>query len=248
MEPQLFPAIAKYSTREAVTKCALVSDIAKTLDVLGWFAPVIVPKDVHVTSAELHGFSDASEATYAGVVYLRIVDSRNVPHVSLAMCKTKIAPIKRLTVPHLELCGAHLLANLLHHIQKVFNIPSNKVFAWTDSTIVLSWLVGSPHCFKTFVGNWISTIMELTSLAQWHHVSSPHNPADCASRGLFPSELLQHHLWWNGPEWLLESRTEWPKEPTLVQTPEPVEEKEICLHASAATMYVSDIANPEKVL
>ena len=71
--------------------------------------------------------------------------------------------------------------------------------------------------------------------AQWHHVSSPPNPADCASRRLFPSELLQHHLWWNEPEWLCKSRTKWPNKPTLVQSLEPVEEKEICLHASAAT-------------
>ena len=55
----------------------------------------------------------------------------------------------------------------------------------------------------------------------------------CSSRGLFPSELLQHDLWWNGPEWLCESTIKWPNEPTLVQIPEPVEEKEICLHASA---------------
>ena len=95
--------------------------------------------------------------------------------------------------------------------------------------------MGSPHLFKTFVGNRISTFMELTSPAQWHHVNSSHNPADCASPGLFPRELLQHHLWWNGLEWLHESRTKWSNKPTLVQTPEPVEEKEICLHASAST-------------
>ena len=156
-----------------------------------------------------------------------------MPHVSLVTCKTKVAPIKRLTVSRLELCGAHLLANLLHHVQEVFDIPSDKVFAWTDSTVVLSWLVGSPRRFKTFMCNRISTIMELTSPAQWHHVSSPYNPADCASRGLFPSELLQHNLWWNGPEWLCESTIKWPNEPKLVQTPEPVEEKEICLNALA---------------
>ena len=96
------------------------------------------PKDVHITSAELHGVSDASEAAYSGVVYIRMVDSRDVPHVSIVTCKTKVAPIKQLTVARLGLCGAHLLANLLYHNQEVFNIPSNKEFAWTDSTIVLS--------------------------------------------------------------------------------------------------------------
>ena len=59
----------------------------------------------------------------------------------LVMSKTKVAPIKRLTVPRLELCKGHLLANLLHHVQKVFKVPSNKVFTWTSSIVVLSWLV-----------------------------------------------------------------------------------------------------------
>ena len=77
--------------------------------------------------------------------------------------------------------------------------------------------------------------MELTSPDQWYHVSGAHNPADCASCGLFPSELLQHKLWWSGPEWLHAPETEWSSKPMLVQIPEPIEEKEICLHALADT-------------
>lgn len=65
--------------------------------------------------------------------------------VSLMCSKTKVAPIKRLTIPHLELCGAYLLAQLLRHVKEVFHIPSTKVYAWTDSTIVLNWLVGNPR-------------------------------------------------------------------------------------------------------
>ena len=34
------------------------------------------PKDVHIASADLHGFSNASEATYAGVAYIHMVYSR----------------------------------------------------------------------------------------------------------------------------------------------------------------------------
>ena len=51
---------------------------------------------------------------YACVVYLGMVDSDNVIHTSLVIAKTQAAPIKRLTVPWLELCGAVLLAKLLH--------------------------------------------------------------------------------------------------------------------------------------
>ena len=91
-------------------------------------------------------------------------------HTSLVMSKTKAAPIKRLTIPRLELCGAHLLSQLLHHCKTVFQLPSDKVCAWTDSTIVLNWLGGNPHRFKTYVGNRVSHIVELIAPDCWGHV------------------------------------------------------------------------------
>ena len=70
-------------------------------------------KDVKVASVQLHGFSDASESAYAGVVYVRMLVSLNRAHVSLVMSKMRVSPIKRLTIPRLELCSAYLLAKLL---------------------------------------------------------------------------------------------------------------------------------------
>ena len=242
--------IAALPPMEALTKRALVSNIAKTFDALGWFSPVIVkakillqslwaekldwdelvhesilnewsqwridlkvlsshhiprcyyPKDVKVVSTQLHGFSDASEKAYSGVVYLRMEDPNGSSYTSLVMSKTRVAPIKRQTIPRLELCGALLLAQLLHNCKEVLNVPMEDVFAWTDSTIVLNWIQGNPRRFKTYVGNRVSQIMDLISPSQWRHVNGTENPADCASRGLFPSEILTHHLWREGPPWL----------------------------------------------
>ena len=72
------------------------------------------PKQSIIVSRELHGFSDASETAYAGEVYLRAVDSTNSTHVSLVIAKTKVEPIKRLTIPRLELNRALVAARLLH--------------------------------------------------------------------------------------------------------------------------------------
>ena len=269
--------VANLPPLENVTKRFLVSDVAKTFDVLGWFAPSIIkakillqrlweqklnwddpvpqptldawlqwrseldlltdktisrcyfPNTVRITSIQLHGFSDASELAYAGVVYLRMMDSKGEVHTSLVISKTRVAPIKRLTIPRLELCGAHLLAKLLHHVREVLCIPLHNVYAWTDSTIVLNWLDGNPRRFKTYVGNRISCVMELVPPKQWNHVNGSDNPADCASRGLFPSELLEHPLWWNGPDWLKLTPEDWPKQSQLPQVEDTDEEKEICL-------------------
>ena len=168
------------------------------------------PMHLQVASKSLHGFSDASEDAYAAVVYLRIVGSDGKVHISLVTSKTKVAPIKRLSIPRLELCGALLLSRLLAHAKMVLNIPTSDITAWTDSTVVLSWLVGNPRRFKTYVGNRIAQIASQVPCKQWRHVAGVENPADCASRGLYPSDLVQHPLWWNGSKWLTLPSSSWP--------------------------------------
>ena len=149
-----------------------------------------------VVGVELHGFSDASGLAYSAIVYLRSTNVDGTIHTSIVVAKTKVSPIKRLTVPRLELCGALIVARLLHHCRRVFEVPLSDTYAWTDSTVVLSWLHGNPNRFKPFVGNRVAEIMEMIPPNRWRHVSGASNPADCASRGLYPSELVNHTLWW----------------------------------------------------
>ena len=98
------------------------------------------PKNAQITSVQLHGFSDTSENAYSSVVYLRAIDSLNHVHVSLVMSKTKVSPIKRLSIPRLALCGAQILACLLIHVKDILQLPMSHVFAWIDSTIMLNWI------------------------------------------------------------------------------------------------------------
>ena len=67
--------------------------------------------------------------------------------------------------------------------------------------------------------------MELIPPGRWQHVAGKTNPAHCASKGLYPSELVQHKSWWNGPSWLHDSPSKWPVLPELVENPQPNEEK-----------------------
>ncbi|XP_050295695.1 uncharacterized protein LOC126735671 [Anthonomus grandis grandis] len=155
-------------------------------------------------SLELHGICDGSEKEYAAVVYCRVVRSNEEPIVSLVCAKSKISPLKRIWVPRLELCGAGLLANLLSEVIKCYSskVAFDKVYGWCDSKTVIAWIKSSPHRWKNFVSNRVTQIQSKVSQNIWHYVSTKENPADCASRGLLPNELLNHPLWWAGPSWL----------------------------------------------
>ena len=67
------------------------------------------PPDKHLVHRELHGFCHTSEKAYSGVVYIHVTDSKGGPYSSIVLAKTKVAPIHRLTIPQLELCGASLV-------------------------------------------------------------------------------------------------------------------------------------------
>ena len=164
-------------------------------------------------SVSLHGFSDASAKAFSAVVYLRAVYKTGLPTSALVVSKTRVAPLVERTIPELELCGAHLLARVLETTSQTLEIPTENIKAYSDSTIVLAWLDGSPKRYKLYVSNRISRTVRLMPPEVWHYVPTGSNPADCASRGIKAAELLSHPLWWHGPPWL--------KEQPLVIPPKP---------------------------
>ena len=101
------------------------------------------------------------------------------------------------------------------------------------STITLAWLDGSPKRFKMFVGNRLSTILTDLPPSTWHHVPTLDNPADCASRGLSPSEVA-HSLRWEGLPWLLVDPFFMPIQPLLVSGGT-LELKAVCLSVTPVT-------------
>lgn len=145
---------------------------------------------------ELHGYCDSSEAAYAAVMYMRHKNKS-----TLIITKTKVAPIKKLTIPRLELCGALLLARLMKQVLTNSKIKFSKIHFWTDSKIVLAWINGNPKRWTTFVMNQVIKINAITPKEDWGYISTKSNPADCASRGIYGSELVNHALWWSGPKY-----------------------------------------------
>lgn len=90
--------------------------------------------------SELHVFSDASESAYAAVAYVKTTTTDGIQRIELVQSKTKVAPLKRLTIPRLELCGAHIAAKLAEKIISEFKEKISDCHFWTDSEIVLIWL------------------------------------------------------------------------------------------------------------
>lgn len=175
-----------------------------------------IPRYIGLSSAkdiQLHAFSDASEAGYCSCVYLRVVESQGSVSTYLLIAKSRVAPLKRISIPRLELCGAHLMSKLLNYCLNKLSPPYtiSSYTAWCDSTIVLSWIGMPSYRLKVYVSNRVAEIQENIPPSRWRHVPSLDNPADVGSRGSAPKELINHTLWWNGPVWLCSSEENWPK-------------------------------------
>lgn len=167
--------------------------------------------DYDISNVQLHIFSDGSEVGYGACAYLRFVDLNGNVNCSFILGKARLAPIKQISIPRLELSGAVLGCRLYEIIRDELEIELDDVVFWTDSTIVLGYINNEKKRFKTFVGNRVSIIHELTTNNQWRHVDSKSNPADVASRGAYAYDRKRIDMWLGGPEFLLQPTSEWPK-------------------------------------
>ncbi|XP_049878088.1 uncharacterized protein LOC126375230 isoform X6 [Pectinophora gossypiella] len=170
---------------------------------------------------ELHCFVDASQDAYAACIYLRSLDEHNSVTTKLLCSKTRVAPLKPVTIPRLELCAALLGARLSYKVSNALRCEIGDKYFWSDSTIALGWIKNQPKLFKAFVCNRVNEIHELTNRNSWKHIPTDINPADMASRGVAPSTMINSSLWWEGPSFLLKSESEWPNHPnTKIDLPE----------------------------
>lgn len=174
---------------------------------------VSVPRHVlclYPATCQLHCFVDASQEAYAACVYMRTQNQSNHVTVKLLCAKTRVAPLKTITIPRLELCAALLGARLVAKVREALRCTIHNIFYWSDSTITLGWIKTKPKTLKTFVCNRVNEINDLTDRNAWRHVPTTLNPADMASRGVNPSQLCSSVLWWEGPPFLMYEESQWP--------------------------------------
>ncbi|XP_060566641.1 uncharacterized protein LOC132725521 [Ruditapes philippinarum] len=161
------------------------------------FSRQYFPKSTHKDES-LHIFADSSIKAYGACAYL-VSGNESI----LIMAKSKVAPIKQLTVPKLELCAALLAARLCQHIKSAIDCKS--IYLWSDSQIVLSW-ISSAKKQPIFVSNRVKEIQEMSNGFQWQYCPTHENPADLLSRGLTYEKIQNNPLWMHGPKWLADER------------------------------------------
>ncbi|XP_064475231.1 uncharacterized protein LOC135389144 [Ornithodoros turicata] len=161
------------------------------------------------TNVSLHVFCDASCNAYGAVAYL-VIKTSDSASSNIVLAKARVAPVKKQTLPRLELQAAVVAVKISRMLMDAF--PGIKqVFFWTDSTIVLYWLHGKSENWKEYVRRRVNEVKKYTKPTQWRHCPGTENVADMVTRGLRLTTLTTNDKWWNGPNWLTDEQA-WPEE------------------------------------
>ena len=154
------------------------------------------------------------------------------------MGKSRVAPIKSLSIPRLELTAALVAAKLAKFIQDECDYSELPVYFWSDSMTVLRYLRNVSTRFKVFVAHRVQQIQELSDVASWNYVPTDKNPADHASRGFHSSDTAKLKMWLAGPPFLQEET----KYNRLFEEPqnktEELEVRQSCLAESVVDLHV----------
>ncbi|XP_055836519.1 uncharacterized protein LOC129905140 [Episyrphus balteatus] len=154
-------------------------------------------------------FVDASEQAFAAVAYLRFAREDEV-QVTQVMAKARVAPVKQLTIPRLELQAAVLGVRLAATIKASHTIRMDESLFLSDSKTVLAWINSSNSKLPSFVASKIGEILDSTSPREWFHVGSIDNVADDGTKRFDVSMGNQNTRWFKGPEFLKRPFEDWP--------------------------------------
>ena len=163
-----------------------------------------------IKSIELHGFGDALPKSYGAAVCLRTTDIKEKIKTSLVMSKSRVAPLKIVTLPRPELLAAVVNTRLTRFVADWLKRDISRVVLWSDSTVALHWLKRPPSNWKLFVANRVSEIQSTWSPEHWRHCPGNDNPADLLTRGFGHKDLIGNEKWFTGPSWLDRASNKWP--------------------------------------
>ena len=190
---------------------------------------------------------------YGQCSYLRLIDERQKVHCSFVLGKSRVAPLKPVTIPRLELTAAVCSVRIIEQLRRELEYHIDQEYFWTDSKVVLGYISNERRRFHVFVANRVQDIQYSTSVDQWNYIESKQNPADEASRGMKAQELLDSQ-WNTGPAFLWENKNQWPnsdQENNKLQQDNPEVKKSIAMATTQieqAVLVKFDLAERVKVL
>ena len=127
------------------------------------------------------------------------------------MVKPFVAPLKKKSIPRLELLGCLALSRMYDTCRKALEFVNLKDFKRTfcvDSTTVLSWVRTPTRQFKPFVSSRVAEIQETIGTEDFRYIKSKSNPADALTRGIETAKLAD---WLTGPSFLNLPEAQWPE-------------------------------------
>ena len=130
------------------------------------------------------------------------------------MAKSRVAPLKFVSIPRLELTAATVGTKIAKQLKDELDIKIHEERFWTDSKVVLAYTKNKKKQFKVFVANCLHQIRTNSDVTQWYYIKTDDNPADDCSRGLSMKKSKRVKRWFNGPEFLWRSKETWVKENT----------------------------------
>lgn len=160
-------------------------------------------------SVEIHTFVDASEKAFGAVSYLRVEDESGV-ECSLMGSKSRVSPLKYLSIPRKELQSGLLGSRLTNSLISSQTFKVDRRIFWTDSLTLLSWLGSDQRKYHQFVAHRVGEIMDSTNLSEWRWLPSKLNVADDLTKWSKSPIFDTSSRWFNGPSFLRESEDKWP--------------------------------------
>ena len=163
-------------------------------------------------------FCDASRLAFGACAYVRWRLANGKLETRFVAAKTRVSPLKELTIPRLELQAAVLASRLAKTIyeQSRFNFARSIYF--TDSLVALAWIQSQSRCYKPFVSCRIGEIQSNSEPSEWKYCPTQLNVADDLTKGISVKDLTGR--WINGPAFLKQPESEWPSQQRSVDMTE----------------------------
>lgn len=156
-------------------------------------------------------FSDGSAMAYGFSAYVRWQLATGEFTCSLILAKCRIAPLKQLTIPQMELNAAILSKRGKKVLEREMRYDFSKIYQLVDSETVLKMMNKTSTRFKLYEGVRIGELQTATGgdMSCWYWVKGEKNTADWLTRGKSPDLIGPSSEWWRGPDFLYLPEDQW---------------------------------------